>query len=96
MSLEKILCGAAGLGILSVLSACSDNLAAQQNKLDQFVARHQVGSSNDFWLELFNVAGEWERVALVTGYFDDYSGCMDIARSLTNEFGRQYRCSPAN
>ncbi len=84
------------LALLLFSAACGDNLASQQKTLDQFAKRNQVGNSADYWLELQNAFGEWERVALVTGYYDDYSGCMDIARSLQSEFGRQYRCTPAN
>ena len=48
----------------------------------------------DAWLEVLNVFGEWERVALVFGYFDDYSGCKDIADALHDKFQREYRCVP--
>ncbi len=48
------------------------------------------------WLELFNAMGEWERVALIYGYWDDYEGCMDIRNALTAKFERQYRCVPTS
>ncbi|MBY9066099.1 hypothetical protein K1X12_04265 [Hyphomonas sp. WL0036] len=81
---------------LLIASACSADLDAQQAKLDNFVAGNQIGSSNDYWLEMFNLAGEWERVALIYGYFEDYSGCSDIADALMKEYSREYRCIPAN
>lgn len=81
---------------LMAAAACGGNLDNQQSRLDKFVASHQVGASNDYWLEVFNLAGEWERVALIYGYFDDYSGCSDVANALMKEYSRQYRCTPAN
>lgn len=84
------------LALFGMLAACDGSLDAQQNRLDNFVASHQIGAANDYWLEMFNLAGEWERVALIYGYFDDYSGCYDIANALMKEYSRQYRCTPAN
>ena len=87
-----LICAAA----LPLFTGCGDRLERQQAGLDRFVSGHQIGSSPDYWLELLNLYGEWERMALVSGYFDDYSGCTEIAMSLQDKFGRQYRCVPAN
>jgi hypothetical protein len=95
MSRFKFSTALAMLGALSSTS-CEESLSAQQQSLDRFVAKHQIGQSADYWLEVLNLYGEWERVALITGYFDDYSGCTDIAKSLMDDFGSQYRCTPAN
>lgn len=55
----------------------------------------------DYWLELKNMIGDWERTALITGYLDDYEACQEILQALNewnekNAFlGREYRCTPA-
>ena len=85
-----------GIVSLALLAGCSDDLDAQQRTLDRFADRNQIGSSEDYWLEMLNLAGEWERVALVYGYYDDFSGCSDIARLLMSDYDRVYRCIPAN
>jgi hypothetical protein len=45
---------------------------------------------------MYNFAGEWERVALVFGYGDDYAACEDIRRGLEDQFVRDYRCTVVN
>jgi len=46
------------------------------------------------WLEVGNVFGEWERVALIYGFWDDFEGCTDIANALAARYTREYRCAP--
>jgi hypothetical protein len=46
------------------------------------------------WLEVGNFMGEWERVALIYGYWDDFEGCTDIANALAARYTREYRCVP--
>ena len=79
-----------------LIIGCDDSGVQNQTKLERFVERNQIGRSQDAWLELHNSVGEWERVGLITGYFDDAEGCQDIADLLEREFGRQYRCNPVD
>ncbi len=46
------------------------------------------------YLETVNLMGEWERLALVYGYWDDYEGCTEIANALGERYTREYRCVP--
>lgn len=73
------------LALAATLSACGESLP----------------ESGDYWLELQNAYGEWEKTILVTGYLDDYQACIEVRQAL-NEWNadnagikREYRCSPA-
>lgn len=85
-----------GIAAIFALSGCDLVLGDGQKRLERHIATSKVGSSNDVWLELLNSFGEWERVGLITGYWDDYAACSDIATLLEGEFRRSYRCVPAN
>ena len=76
----------------SLLASCGDS----GSKLERFSERNKVGDSSDYWLEIDNAFGDWERVALIFAYYDDEEGCSDIASALSKEYGRSYRCSKAN
>ena len=79
------------------LSGCGGSYERQIKTLEAVIRWIQVGNSNDYWLEMKNALGQWERVALVFGYWDDYEGCKDIIRLLGKEnYAREYRCVPAN
>tara|TARA_R110000868_G_scaffold409855_2_gene696274 strand:- start:1295 stop:1597 length:303 start_codon:yes stop_codon:yes gene_type:complete len=82
--------------VAASLASCERSTASEVAALTKHVQRNQVGSGPDYWLELHNMSGDWEKVALVMGYYDDYDGCQDIASSLHERFGRDYRCAPAN
>lgn len=43
-------------------------------------------------LDLHNIVGEWEHVATMHNYHDNYAACLDIAEVLTAKWGRVYRC----
>ena len=78
------------------LVACERSTDSEVAALTKHVQRNQIGDEPNYWLELHNMSGDWEKVALVMGYYDDYEGCQDIASSLHERFGRDYRCTPAN
>jgi hypothetical protein len=80
----------------TLLVSCEKGTAGEVAALTKHVQRNQVGDGPNYWLELHNMSGDWEKVALVIGYYDDYEGCQDIASSLHERFGRDYRCSPSN
>lgn len=53
--------------------------------------------SQDQWVEMRNMIGEWEKTALIFGYADDYGECMKTIAGLREvNFDRDYRCVPAN
>lgn len=61
------------------------------------VARNRVGIDPDHWIEMENVAGEWERTGLIFGYIGDYDECLKAIEGLQRaNSGRGYRCVPAN
>ncbi len=57
--------------------------------------------SGDYWLELQNAYGEWEKTILITGYLDDYHACTEVQQALHKwnaenaAIKRVYRCTPA-
>ena len=56
-------------------------------------------SSDGYWLELFNVFNEWEKVMLIFGYADpgDQAACERIIRfARTGSPGEVFRCNPVN
>lgn len=57
----------------------------------------RIGSASDYWIELRNMAGEWERVGLIFGYTDDQGECAKaIAGLKAANPAREYRCIIAN
>jgi hypothetical protein len=80
------------------LSACEET-DSEMKSLEAVIQSVRIGASpgSDQWMEFKNSAGEWERVALVFGYWDDYEGCKDIIDIVGKvNYARQYRCVPAN
>ena len=68
-----------------------------QEGLEEAVARQRVGISHDYWVEVYNVMQEWERVMLVFGYANDRLACDEIIHALRQSFSAAiYRCVPAN
>jgi hypothetical protein len=52
-------------------------------------------SSEKVYLEKYTLLGEWERVAIMFGYFNNYDACMEINTALTDKYpGNIYRCTP--
>ncbi len=50
----------------------------------------------DHWIELKNLAGEWEQVGLIFGYIGDYDECQKAIEGLKKvNYAREYRCVPA-
>jgi hypothetical protein len=68
---------------LGCLSACTEE---------------ETNKNPEYWLEQY-AAGrdEWDRVARVFGFFDDYEGCQTIVKALAKTMPRaQYRCERAD
>jgi hypothetical protein len=86
-----------------VISAASIMLAGcdyetDLNILQTFITWNQIGYSADQWLEQYAPSrSEWDKLALVFGYGDDYEGCIDLLNGMAQRFPRaRYRCVPAN
>jgi hypothetical protein len=81
---------------LTSCSAGNDELDPTQD-LVEFVESHKTGQDVDHWIELKNMAGEWEKTALIFGYVGDYEECQKALSGLKKEnYAREYRCVPAN
>lgn len=69
----------------------------QISKLSAFIKKNKVGEQ-DYWLQMDTAYG-WLNVALVMGYWDDYTACTELIDGLeATQFinKRDYRCYPAN
>jgi len=66
-------------------------------KLVEFIDANKVGRDTDHWIEMKNLAGEWEKTVLVFGYIGDYEECQTALAGLKKvNYSREYRCVPAN
>lgn len=82
---------------LALLAACGGDDIQGQDALDRHVKGSRYGGSPDHWIEMKNMAGEWERTGLIFGYMDDYDECRKAIAGLKKEnYAREYRCIPAN
>ncbi|MGC6328855.1 hypothetical protein [Rhizorhabdus sp. FW153] len=81
-----------------LLAACGyDPGAASYDALVDQVSAKRVGADTDQWIEVKNIAGEWERTGLIFGYADDYEECAKAIGGLKKvNYAREYRCVPAN
>jgi hypothetical protein len=60
----------------------------------------EFGGSGDYWLEQRSLSEEWNRVARVSGYSDNKTGCLDLAAAMRERVKTalapaQFRCVPA-
>jgi hypothetical protein len=61
------------------------------------VESQSIGGDADQWIEMKNLAGEWERTGLIFGYLGDFEECQKAIEGLAKaNTARQYRCVPAN
>lgn len=89
----------ASLAAIALVAGCAGQpteVPGYEGLVDR-VENNQVGRSRDEWVEMKNLAGEWERTALVFGYSDDFEECIKVIAGL-KEFNpaRDYRCTTAN
>lgn len=100
MAKRMNLVGAAAL--CTVLASCSssDDSASSIEKFVEYVGERPIGAASDEWLEMQNMAGEWEKTVLVFGYATSSGAaeeCQKIAKALKGVNSlRDYRCVPAN
>lgn len=85
---------------LLLLAGCGSEDVAGHDALVRQVERSRVGGSPDQWVELRNMAGEWERTGLIFGYAEghgDYEECVKAIAGLKQANpAREYRCTRAN
>lgn len=85
------------LSLSVMLAACSDGSIPGYDALIGQVEGKRVGQAADHWIEMKNMAGEWERTGLIFGYADDYDECTKAIAGLKKvNYAREYRCTPAN
>lgn len=83
------------------LSSCAgpERATTYDEQLDKFVeevSKAKMGRDVDHWIELKNLAGEWEQVGLIFGYIGDYDECQKAIEGLKKvNYAREYRCVPA-
>jgi hypothetical protein len=89
---------AAITGSLALTTACasSDEIPGYDELVSQ-VEGNQIGSDADHWIEMRNLAGEWEKTGLIFGYLGDSEECLNAIAGLKRvNYAREYRCTPAN
>ena len=85
------------LSMSVLLTACEPEGVDGQQALFRHVEKNRVGSDSDQWIEMLNMAGEWERVGLIFGYVGNYDECLKAIEGLKKvNYDRDYRCVPAN
>jgi len=86
------------LALSFMLAACgNDDDIPGYDALVRQVEGKRVGQAADHWIEMKNMAGEWERTGLIFGYADDHEECMKAIAGLKKvNYAREYRCTPAN
>lgn len=79
------------------LGACAPSIEEQQAALDRFNRGNQFGSAPDYYLVKRNILGDWERTALIYGYWDDEEFCLEVAEMYERKYpSDEYTCIPAN
>lgn len=85
------------LALPLILAACNDDRVTGHDTLFQQVSAARIGNGADYWIEMKNISGEWERTGLIFGYTDDYGECMNAIAGLKSvNYAREYRCTQAN
>ncbi len=65
--------------------------------LETLVKNAPIGGDSDYWIEMENSLGDWERTGLIFGYYGDGEECQKAIAGLAKEnFERNYRCTRAN
>ena len=80
---------------LNLNSFGCNSLEVQKARLEGFVKDHPFGSSRDVWLVKQNFFGQYEKVALVFGFVNDYEFCDDVAQLYMRKYPNdRYMCVP--
>ena len=81
---------------LTLISCDSSSISVEQ--FVKYVTTHKIGNSADYWVEMKNALGGWEKTILVFGYYvGDGSECESVIAGLKSiNYARDYRCTAAN
>ncbi len=78
------------------ITSCTPSYEEQSEKLSKFIKGNQIGSSPDYFLVKYGMAGP-ERVALIYGMAPDLEFCQEIAQTYMTKYpGSTYQCELAN
>jgi hypothetical protein len=83
---------------LLLASACGNETPTPgYETLSKHVEKNRVGAEQDQWIEMRNLAGEWERTSLFFGHYGAHEACETaIAGIREASVPRENRSTPAN
>lgn len=87
------------IAVAVVLASCEGHEPKVEGfeAFESHVGSQAIGGDPDQWIEMKNMAGEWERTGLIFGYLGDFEECQKAIEGLAKaNSARQYRCVPAN
>lgn len=80
-----------------LLVGCGASIWRDVAMVERFFSWWQVGSSRDWLLVKNNFIGERDPVAIIFGFGDDHSFCVEIAEMYMGRYpATKYYCEPAN
>ncbi|WP_157726251.1 hypothetical protein [Xanthomonas citri] len=84
--------------LLALVSAsCTKSYEDQSAALSNYVSKHRVGSTSDYYLVKTNIAGQPERVALIYGMAPDFEFCQETAQLYMRKYpASHFACEQAN
>jgi hypothetical protein len=82
--------------LLFLGSGCSDKSYSDWEKRFVDYVSNNPNEAPDYWLIKANAFGGPVKVSLVFGYSQNLEICGKFAKLLTQDFGDNYICSPAN
>lgn len=93
-----------GLVFAILLAACSEgplDLGERTSEtFESYIKQKPVGEGGDYWIEIRNALGQWERVGLMFGYFTTEGARIECENAIVGlkkvNYDREYRCEPAN
>jgi len=89
-------CAAVITAALLGSAGCTPSYEDQSEALSKFALGNQIGSSPDYFLVKYGMAGP-ERIALIYGMAPDVEFCQDIADSYMAKYPNStYTCELAN
>ncbi|PTW44846.1 hypothetical protein [Rhodovulum kholense] len=94
----RIHAGLIALIFLQALPASAGDYEDDLGALIEFVRTNPL-TDGGCWLEMQNVFGHWEKLALIFGFADpgDAAACAEIAsRAAETNPARRYRCNPVD
>ncbi|MEP9349191.1 hypothetical protein [Xanthobacter sp. KR7-225] len=88
---------AAALSLSALLVSCGDTEDARRFAFEKFITNNRVGSAPDYWLVKYNALSQYERVALVFGFMEDFAFCQEVAELYMRKYPMDhYSCEKAN